>query len=277
MYRRLNINNNQNIIFLKPIAIFLLIAILSAFNAKSLRAQVLIGAKTAANISWMRYEDFDTEQFEKKPAFGYSAGITAAYKVQKRFLVQLDIMYTQTGKKIDGISGPSFKNYAKYHHLNTPIVYKLDFKNALFNRTFKWYVGAGPDVNFWLGGNGILQSEELREEAIEELDYKIIFKDVPANPEYGGLYYPEVNKVQVGLILSTGIVLEPMPGYSLMIDIRYKWGHSYMAREDAQFSNVISYEDNLRARNQALEISVAYVFDIKNKGKKEKKIYYKNQ
>ena len=261
---------------MKATAIYLLIAILSLFSEKQLKAQVLVGAKAGASIQWLRYEEFDDEQYERKPFFGYSAGLTAAYKVQKRFLVQLDILYTQTGKRIDGISGASFKNYAKYHHLNTPVVYKLDFKNAFGDRTFKWHVGAGPDVNFWLGGNGILQSEELREEAIEELEYKIRFTSMPANPEYGGLYYPEANKVQVGLILSTGIVLEPMPGYSLMIDIRYKWGHSYIAREDARFSNVISYEDNLRARNQALEISVAYVFDIINKGKKEKKMYYEN-
>jgi hypothetical protein len=274
---RLKIFNTINLKYLKATAVYVLIAILFAFKVEQSNAQILIGAKSAASISWLQFEEFDTEQYEKKPFFGYSAGLTAAYKVQKRFLVQLDVMYTQTGKKIDGISGPSFKNYAKYHLLNTPLVYKLDFKNAFGDRTFKWHVGAGPNVNFWLGGNGRMESEELREEAIEELEYKIIFKNIPASLEDGGLYYPEANRVQVGLILSTGIVLEPAPGQSLMIDVRYEWGHSYMAREEGRFTNVTGYQDNLNARNQAIQISVAYLFDIINKGKKEKKIYYKNQ
>lgn len=275
MYR-LKINKKNYLIPLKPIAICLLIAALYTLNIAQVNAQVYIGPKAGARISWLQYEDFAEEDFDTKLFFGYSAGITTAFKVQKRFLLQLDIMYTQKGKKIDGISGPSLQNYAKYHYLNTPVVYKLDFKEAFGDRTFKWYVGAGPNVNFWLGGNGILKSVELREENIEQLNYKIIFNEVPASPEFGGLYFEEANRVQVGLIVSAGLVLEPMPGQSLMIDFRYEWGHSYMSRKEGRFSNVLAYQDDLRARNQAFQISVAYVFDIINKGKKEKKLYYEN-
>ncbi|MBK6263842.1 PorT family protein [Marivirga sp. S37H4] len=261
---------------MKPTAISLLIVVLYFFNMEQLKAQVFIGPKSGARISWLQYEDFDKEKYEKKPVFGYSAGITTAFKVQKRFLLQLDIMYAQSGKKIDGVSDPSLQNYARYHYLNTPVVYKLDFKEAFGDKSFKWYVGAGPNVNFWLGGKGVLKSVELREENIEQLNYNIIFDALPANPEYGALYFKGANRLQVGLIVSTGLVLEPMPGQSIMIDFRYEWGHSYIAREEGRFTNVIAYEDDLRARNQALQISVAYVFDIINKGKKEKKIYYKN-
>ncbi|WKK77682.2 outer membrane beta-barrel protein [Marivirga salinae] len=276
MYR-LTINKKKKLISLKATAISLLIVALFAFNNKQLNAQVFIGAKSGARVSWLQYDDFAEEDYNKKLFFGYSAGITAAFKVQKRFLLQLDIMYTQKGKKIDGISGTPFQNYAKYHFLNTPVVYKLDFKEAFGDRIFKWYVGAGPNVNFWLGGNGILESEELREENIDQLNYRIIFDNMPATPENGALYFNEANRVQVGLIVSTGLVLEPAPGQSLMIDFRYEWGHSYMSRAEGRFSNVVGYRDNLRARNQAFQISVAYLFDIINKGKKEKKLYYENK
>ncbi|GAA5037383.1 hypothetical protein GCM10011506_33630 [Marivirga lumbricoides] len=261
---------------LKVVALSLLITFLSVFNSQLLNAQILIGPKAGARFSWLKYEDFAKDEYKKKPVFGYSAGITTAFKVKKRFLLQLDIMYAQSGKKIEGITDPSLENHAKYHYLNTPIVYKLDFKETLGNRSFKWYVGAGPNVNFWLGGKGTLESVELREENIERLDYKIIFDSIPASPEYGGLYIKEPNKIQVGLIVSTGLVLEPSPGQSLMIDFRYEWGHSYMAREEGRFANVIAYEDNVRARTHALQISVCYVFDIINRGKKVKKMYYEN-
>jgi hypothetical protein len=261
---------------LKHKSAIIAIVIFLVFSSKLLTAQILIGPKAGARVSWLNYESFAEEDFERKPFFGYSAGVTTAFKVKKRFLLQLDIMYSQAGKKLDGTNGPQFRNYAKYHYLNTPIVYKLDFKEALGDRTFKWYVGAGPNVNFWLGGKGELESVELREDNIEQLNYNIIFDSMPANAEFGGLYYEEVNRLQVGLIVSTGLVLEPSPGQSLMIDFRYEWGHSYMAKEDGRFSNIVAYQDNLRARNQAFQLSVAYVFDIINKGKKEKKLYYEN-
>jgi len=250
--------------------------VLLVFCSELLTAQILIGPKAGARISWLNYENFADDEFKSKPFYGFSAGITTAFKVQKRFLLQLDIMYTQAGKKVEGISGPTFHNHAQYHFLNTPVVYKLDFKEAFGDRAFKWYIGAGPNVNFWLGGKGELESVELREDNIEQLNYTIIFDSMPANAEFGGLYFEDVNRLQVGLILSTGLVLEPNPGQSIMIDFRYEWGHSYMAKEDGRFSNVVAYQDNLRARNQAFQISVAYVFDIINKGKKEKKLYYEN-
>lgn len=239
-------------------------------------AQLLLGPKAGARVSWLKYEDFAEEDFERKLSFGYTAGITTAYKVKKRYLIQMDIMYTQNGKKIDGISDPLLKNYARYHYLNTPIVYKVDFKESFGDKAFKWYVGAGPNVNFWLGGSGTLKSIELAEENIEQINYKLIFSEEPANPENGGLYVTEANRLQVGLIISTGIVLEPMPGQTVMIDLRYEWGHSYMARAAGSFTDVLAYKDNLIARNQAIQLSVSYVFDVINKGKKEKKLYYQN-
>jgi hypothetical protein len=260
----------------KAINISVLMAVLYLFNISDIYAQIFIGAKAGARTSWLQYDDFADDDYEKSLFFGYSAGLTAAVKVQKRFTLQFDLMYAQNGKKINGVADPSLQNYAKYHYINTPIVYKLDFNGTLGDKSFKWYVGAGPNVNFWLGGKGLLKSVELEEESIEELNYKIIFDSKPANPEFGGLYFEEINRVQVGLIASTGLVLEPMPGQSLIIDFRYEWGHSYMANEKGRFTNVTAYRDDLRARNQAIQISVAYVFDIINKGKKEKKIYYKN-
>ncbi|ADR23122.1 hypothetical protein MATR_30290 [Marivirga tractuosa] len=251
---------------------FLLILSYSSSNA-----QILLGAKSGARYNWMNYEDFASEDYEKSPFFGWSAGITAAYKVKKRFLIQLDIMYSQSGKNVTGITDPVLSNHAKYHFLNTPIVYKVDFLQAIGGKTFKWYIGAGPNVNFWLGGNGRLSTVELLETSIDELEYRVIFEKIPASPEFEGLYINEYNKVQVGLIASAGIVLEPAPGQSLMIDFRYEWGHSNMSSSEGTFASVIAYRDNLNASIQGIQVSVAYVFDIINKGKKEKKLYYENK
>lgn len=262
---------------LKATTIIVLITVLCVCNLEKLNAQIFIGPKAGASFNWMQYDDFAEKKYKKKPFFGYTAGIATAFQVQKRFLLQVDLMYSQKGKKINGKIDPSFKNYAKYHFLNIPIVYKLHFKEAFGDRAFKWYVGVGPNVNFWLGGKGTVMAEELKEEGIEKINYKIIFEDEPATAEKGGLYIAEANRVQVGLIFSSGIVLDPAPGQSIIIDFRYEWGHSFMAREKGVFTGIIAHRDDLRARNQAVQISVAYVFDIINKGKKERKMYYENK
>jgi hypothetical protein len=268
-----NINSTAS----KSIILAILIALISSLNLAQSQAQIFVGAKSGARTTWMKYDDFNSEDYEKSPFFGWSAGLTTAFKVQKRFLVQLDIMYSQSGKKVNGILDPSLSNNSKYHFLNTPIIYKLDFIESIGGRTFKWFVGAGPNVNFWLGGNGSLRSVELLELAIEELDYKIFLQESPTNPEYEGLYINNFNRVQLGLIASAGFVFEPAPGQSLMIDFRYEWGHSYLAESEGEFGSVFAYRDNLIGRMQGIQVSVAYVFDIINKGKKEKKMYYENK
>lgn len=273
---RLDNSKKKNFLLYKLISITAVTALLSLCTIEKNKAQVYVGAKAGARTSWLQYDNFTGDEYDRKLFFGYSAGLTAAIKVQKRFTLQLDVMYAQNGKRINGISDPSLQNNAQYHYLNTPVVYKLNFKGALGDRSFNWYVGAGPNVNFWLGGKGVLKSVELQEENIDELEYNIIFADMPATPEFGGLYYNDINRVQVGLIVSTGLVLEPFPGQFLTLDLRYEWGHSYLAEGEGRFTNVTAYRDNLTARNQALQLSVSYVFDIINKGKKEKKIYYKN-
>lgn len=274
---RVIINKKKHLGPFKAIAIGLLIASLLTFTLNRSKAQLFLGLKSGARMSWLSYEDFDSEQYKKSPFFGYSAGVTAAFKVQKRFSLQLDIMYSQAGKKIASANGPTLENNAQYHYLNTPVIYRLDFMESIGGRSFKWFLGVGPNVNFWLGGNGVLKSVELREDNIESLDYNIIFESLPANAKNEGLYFDEANRLQVGLIFSTGLVLEPNPGQALLIDFRYEWGHSYMATEEGRFTNVVGYTDNLKATNQAFQISVAYVFDVINKGEKEKKIYYKNK
>jgi hypothetical protein len=255
--------------------LFLLFSIFFvALSNHSLNAQVLIGPKIGGSISWLTYDEFAKEDYKAKPFFGYSAGITTAFKVKKRFFLQLDFLYSRQGKRVEGKSDPILENFGVYHYINTPIIYRIDFKKAIWDTEFKWFLGAGPDVNFWWKGKGTLKSVELEEINIEQVNYDVRFENYPASPVQNALYVGEANRVQVGLLLASGLVFEPRPNQAILVEFRFKWGHSYLAKRSGIFSDVIAYEDNLRARNHGMQISVSYLIDIISDGKKEKKIYY---
>lgn len=252
----------------------LLLIILLTAKIDLVTAQVHIGPKVGARMNWLTYDEFDKEAFTKQPFFSYSAGVTMDFKVKKRFSLQLDVMYSRQGKKIKGIADPTLENTGIYHYLNTPIIYKIDFYEAIWDRQFKWFLGVGPNVNFWLKGNGRLSSVELYESNIDELEYEILFEPYQEQAGSGNLYVGEPNRVQVGLVLAAGVVFEPAAGKSIYVDLRYEWGHSYLAKDSVVFQDVIAYEDNLRASNHGIQLSVCYVFDIISKGKKVKRLYY---
>lgn len=258
-----------------PKGIYLiLIFIFTAFTCLKVNAQILIGAKTGARMSWLTYDALDTEEFKAKPFFGYSVGITTAFKVKKRFFLELDILYSRQGKTIEGKNEPPLKNVGIYHYINTPVIYRVDFINSVWNTQFKWFLGIGPNVNFWWKGNGRLKAEELKEVNIEELEYEIKFEEFPASPDPRTLYYGDVNRVQVGLVMAAGLVFEPRPNQSILVEFRYELGHSYMAKGPGIFTDAIAYQDNLKARNHGIQLSISYLIDIKSDGKKEKRLYY---
>ncbi|MDX1372602.1 MAG: porin family protein [Nitrososphaeraceae archaeon] len=247
---------------------------MSYLTSQDLSAQILIGPKAGARMNWQSYDDFDESRYKKKPFFGYSAGFTADFKIKDRYSFQVDIMYTRLGKKIEGVADDLLKNTGIYHCLNTPIVYKVDFYETLWGREFKWFLGAGPNVNYWINGKGRLSSVELEEVNIKEVEYDILFKEYPEQSESGNLYIANPNRLQLGLIFSAGIEFEPALGQSILVDLRFEWGHSYLAQESGIFDDVIAYEDNLRASTHGIYLSVCYLFDIVSKGKKVKKAYF---
>jgi len=260
--------------FKKSLLITGLTLLFLCFVNPKVAAQLLIGPKAGARMTWQTYEAFNSEEYKKEPHFSFAAGVSTIFQVRKRFILQVDILYSRQGKVVKGITDPILKNNAVYHYINTPAIYKLDFKQSLWGRRFKWYVGAGPNVNFWLGGNGKLSAVELLELDIERIEYDLEFAPFPENPEENLLYIEEPNRVQVGLLLSTGLSFDPVPGQSLLIDFRFEYGHSYMSKSNGIFSDVIAYEDDLRARNHGLQISVSYMLNIITKGKKERRMYY---
>ncbi|MBL0763830.1 outer membrane beta-barrel protein [Marivirga atlantica] len=256
------------------LTLHLIITCLTVLGIEPLYAQFYIGPKAGARLSWFEYEDFDTEAYKKEPSFGYNVGVSTAFKVRKRIFLECDVLYSNQKKIVKGVIDQRLKNKATYHYLNLPILYKVDFSQSLWDRNFKWYMGAGPNINLWLGGKGSLKAVELFEESIDKLNYEISFEEYPEDPVLGLLYVPEANRVQLGLIFSSGLKFEPAPGQTLNVELQFQWGHSVMANQEALFGGVFAYQDDFRTKAHSVQLSVSYMFDIITKGKKEKRLYY---
>jgi hypothetical protein len=240
-------------------------------------AQVLIGPSVGINYSWTTFDDKDNKALYKvTPVIGYHAGFNFSFRVRKRFFLHSSLIYSTKGKLVEGRpnSDPDLRNKVVYKYIELPILYTVEFKmKAKDNREFKVYLGAGPNLSYWLGGRGTFYNGEIGEEIYEgERKYKIAFGKNFEETDKSHMGVKEANRLQLGLNLSAGFVFEPIQHQEFMLTFRYELGHSFLSRtSDGTFGNILTYQDDLQTRNQGFRISLAYLIDLKTDQRKRGK------
>jgi hypothetical protein len=240
-------------------------------------AQVLIGPTLGVNYSWIKFADKDNrDTFKVAPVAGFHAGAMLSFRVQKRFFLNTSLLYSTKGKRIEGKADKDLVNQAIYKFIEMPISYTAEFKSTIAqNKVFKWYLGIGPNVSYWLGGKGTFYNNDLHENEISKRSYKVTFhKTTPVDnlPKHE-MNVENANRWQFGLNLSAGVAFEPWEGYrKFVLTFRYEMGHTNFSKTSrGRFANTVSYQDELRARNQGLRISIAYLIDLKTEQRKKGK------
>jgi hypothetical protein len=256
---------------------------LTLFSLDSM-AQILIGPVIGGHADWVTFKDKDVKsQYNQGTFWGYSAGASVSFRVRKKFFLQTSLLYSRKGKTLRekssnvGYDG-DFLNKAKYNYIEMPILYTIEFKGKLgkkSNREFKWYVGAGPTVSYWLGGKGVLSDGDLVEVNVQSLPYKITFGKDQEDVKAGEMNVQDANRIQLALNVSTGLILEPVGFNKIMVAARFEFGHSYFSRTSdgyfGGFDGDLYYADDLQVRMQNVSLSLFYYIDLKtdqkNKGK----------
>ena len=260
-------------------ALVLLVSVdLNAQNTKgpSTRVENLIfqyGVKGGLQYSWTRLDD-PTQQgvMSSHPILGFNVGLVAAFEVKKRYFLHTELLYSTKGKNVLGITDASLQNRVIYRYIDLPMLYNIQFKKTLNSATlkqFKWYIGAGPIFSYWLGGSGTVNNSELEENGLPAIDYKLKFGSRGDDlREINTVYVSDANRLQVGFNLGGGILLEPVSGRKIMVDVRLEIGHSWLGKKNStDYVLPATYKDNLQSSNMGLRLSCAYLFE-KNLAKK---------
>ena len=260
---------------LKILHISFLIILLSSIKTS---AQILVGPVVGGQINWMVFENKDNKEFYKlKPIPSYHAGISLAFRAQKRFFIKTSFLYAQKGKRLESIDNSGTRNDMTFKYLDIPILYTAEFKAKLGKeKVYKWYFGVGPTISYWLGGKGVLINGDLNENFINppnyDLHYKIVFnKDSVAVDE---MNVREPNRIQLGLNASAGLIFEPYGNHKIMVNVRYSFGQSFLSRNgkgEFGLPGILYYQDELRVRSRELVLSLNYFIDLKTDQRKKGK------
>lgn len=251
-------------------------------------AQVLIGPVVGGHVGWATFENKDIKDTVRvKPYLGFNVGACVSFRVRKKFFLQTSILYSRKAKVIEGKKDKDLLNDTKFNYIEMPILYTAEFKGKLGKksiREFKWYLGVGPTISYWLGGKGVLINSDLDESNIKSLPYKITFgKKREEEVKEGEMNIQDANRIQLAINISAGLILEPVGFNKIMVALRYELGHSFLSPTGKGFFgglekyNIVKgYEDELQVRMQTLNLSLHYFIDLKTdqrrKGKSTSKI-----
>jgi hypothetical protein len=159
-----------------------------------------------------------------------------------------------------------------YKYIDIPILYSVDFKAKLgANTEFKYFLGLGPNISYWLGGKGSLYNTDFNENSIPETNFKITFKKDESEIGDDEMAVKKANRIQLGLNIAAGLVLEPAPYQKFIFLVRYELGHSFLSTENNGLFLNTTYQDDLRTRNQGLRVSLFYMVDIRTEERKKGK------
>jgi len=235
-------------------------------------SQILVGPVAGANYSWTSFGDKDLKSaYRVSPVFGFHAGAKISFKVQKRFFLHTSLLYSSKGRILDGKLDTKLRNSERYSYIEMPISYTVDFKGKIgHSKEFKYFLGIGPNISYWLNARGTLYNSDLEEANLGELSYKAVFKKSPENQRSDEMIVQEPNRFQLGLNFVAGVVLEPAPRQRVMFSVRYELGHSYLAKTNGMFKDTY-FQDPLQSRNQGFRVSLAYLYDLKTEERKKGK------
>jgi hypothetical protein len=246
-----------------------LAVILATIASSHCNGQIIrVGVKAGPNLSWFKSDDPKYGAVaDIRPVVGFHGGGVISFKVKDRYFLTTELIYSQKGKVATGKVDPDLNDKVTYHHIDLPVLFAYHFKGHIAKtREFKWYVNAGPNISYWIAGQGVVESGDLGENGISQLKYKIKFGTRPDNNDPDILYIKDAQRFQFGMNVGAGIVLEPGGNRKVMVDLRYEIGHTRIGTpESSQFLIPADYQDNLKGRNKGLRLSIVYLLEFSTK------------
>ena len=224
-------------------------------------SQTFFGFKAGANATKV---SFDSEVYKKfydtnfKP--GFTAGAVFLIENKEKYGLYTEFLYSMKGKSVDSHANDYKSNRANYHYIDVPVLFRVKFKQPKFN----WFLQLGPEVSYWLGGNGEFEVYEPDRDVITTYEYKINFGEPKNTSDYLNVQGGS-NRLQLGLALGGGITWDLKNGNYLSLDLRYTFGHTFMGDFESGSIPNIGLVDNMEHTNNVASISAVYYFDIMEK------------
>ena len=244
-------------------------------------AQFWFGPKFGMQFSKNAYQDKDySKDYDIAESLTWHAGFAMQYTTETKFAVHTELIYLQLKNKITNLpADPELLSESTHSIISAPLLGRY---TLFYNGSFSTNIMAGPRLSYWIGGSGNLFSQEgFDADGLEGGPYDVGFSPSPGGIGDGILSVSKPNRLQYGLDIGIGSVMDLASGQRVSFELRYSKGHSHMALGQEKLLEGASYTENYRYANNQLLASIGFLFGYnpadKRKGSSTNKLSNKNK
>jgi hypothetical protein len=187
---------------------------------------------------------------------GFNIGGAMEYPIYKIYSFQMEVNYSQKGRRLDYFQGPFIKNFSTFHFIEVPMMLRINMDRGIG----KYYFNIGPNIGYWLGGSGKLMARRPIDLGFGEQKYSMRFGEETGS--YDQLIISEANRVQLGLDAGVGMMLPIDKKKQLMLELRYSMGHTYFAGKESGSHGTRDLNENFEAFSRVISLNAAYMYNI---------------
>ena len=243
----------------------LAVCILLLLAAGTAVAQFRVGPLAGVSLSRFVYEDDAySDLFKTRFKPGFQLGMVLNYRVNKLYSLHTEFSYLKKGIDVryeDEIV--KIQNNAGFHYLSAPVLLRFSTHKIVKKQHLELYVNIGPEVNYWLGGSGVLTTTEPALFVKENiLPYKVSFSE---EQEFGRhMVVKEPSRVQMALGAGGGFIFDLGRSQNFAVDFRASFGvgKSFHGKQEGGQYGLDLYAENLQGVHHTLSITASYLADV---------------
>ncbi len=254
--------------------VLFIFCILLLFNNPA-RAQFRLGALGGVSVSRFVYEDEGfRDSYSSRFKTGYHAGVMLNYKVSPLYSLHTELSFLKKGINVrNRTEFGEMQNKAEYYYISVPALLRFSKHKYISAQHVEFYVNIGPEVNYWLGGQGVLEAAGTDGFFQgETLAYKVAFSEQQRAGNY--MMVADPSRIQMAVAAGGGVIFDIGRFQNFAFDLRgsFGLGKSFHGKQEGGDYGLPLYAENLEGGHHTLTITASWFhsFDLNTAFRKGK-------
>jgi hypothetical protein len=215
------------------------------------------GFKLGPSITWAFFEDKEARQnFNSQPKLGYIVDGIISFPLKNKYSFVTEAGFKQAGRRVK-FNENTWENNATYQYIDLSMALRKSFDVRIKkNLSTRCFVNVGPDINYWLNGQGKVKTDVLGSK------YDVVFNREP-DGNFHHDYMNNVNRWFFGMDFGVGTDANITKTQRLLFELRFTYGHTNIGKKLGSSSvDILGFQDNTKANFKTLSFTTCYFFDF---------------
>jgi opacity protein-like surface antigen len=244
----------------------IILLLLSTFFATTAVAQTTIGVVAGVSASRPSYRSSDFREYHSAGVGpGYAVGVHLQFDIIDRIGLVFEPAWSVKGWKVNSRLSDYAWDRINMHMIDLPALVRFNGGR----KHYRYYLNAGPELNFWLGGRGEVGIADQNQGVTNVYPYRLNFGGYRPDMTYMNMM--DANRVQISFVAGAGIQFELKENRFAGLDVRYAFGNTFFGANPGGEIPMLGVTENFEAGLNVLSLRATYSISLQSRYPQQKK------